>query len=811
MRTAIIFEKRVVRGDIVKSTARGYTDYPKYQWLVVPSANKNMHVVGTFFLPTGTYTVSAETVHNDTGVRVYTYTDRTAAGKFPDEGWGTLPYTFTLTEVREVVVDFYREDGLETGDVTNVRIHDTQNPGAEDIYAQAVMHPEEIADVCTIKNEINCITGVSLRIFPGMEAWRFCERSVTYVRVFDLDRTSDRMIMRGRVTAVTDRMERGGKMYQDVTCASALDFLRDTEQDGYIGENIAPWLMGFFKDHDDKMDDGENRKLIYSTAAMQNNYYVNSPAIFCTKYEALTKMLTSGENLKKYVGQGVHEASYKLEMRERYVNDLNYIDIAESFGEKKNTPIKLGENLAEIQIERNTDGGIYTAVTVVSGTNSDGGRFWYTRTNPAMAVEFGTGRTKVITADNIRCTAPMYEWVDHGDYMVYEQTEANRAMVQAVQALAAEEAAKLAAPPARITLTAADLAKAGMTGYEPFECYNSYPLVHPDFYLHGQYVRVYEITRRLSDGKIESMTIGTGEQPPSKGSSMSALLARLDEANRKTAEKMQEQLELVDAQIEEQTGGTKIKPYTKNLFNKLPEKDETTLYIVDDGTDVALWYGDRHISTGGGEGQTIECAAVLTSEQMTEWAPDHELVPVSFRGSASVYYGQPPARFVVQGQRAVFSRTAASEFIADDITSEIVLDLPGGYREKYVAALKEMWISGLITIEIAVYDVSGAAEILIGKETASSYTSISFNSRKVGLILSCNGWVQGASTGHLAPQLQIVAAVATDGVVSSFAMGLPSGSHFSNPVPLSVAEEGFGTAISRKTEPSTPDAGGEGE
>jgi hypothetical protein len=232
---------------------------------------------------------------------------------------------------------------------------------------------------------------------------------------------------------------------------------------------------------------------------------------------------------------------------------------------------------------------------------------------------------------------------------------------------------------------------------------------------------------------------------------------------------------------------------------------------VDDGTDVALWYGDRHINTGGGEGQTIECAAVLSSEQMTEWAPDHELVPVSFRGSASVYYGQPPARFVVQGQRAVFSRTTSSDFIADDITSEIVLDLPGGYREKYVAALKEMWISGLITVEVAVYDVSGASELLIGTETASFYTSISFNSRKVGLILSCNGWVQGAVTGHLAPQLQIVAAVATDGVISSSAAGLPSGSHFSNPVPLSVAEEGFGTAISRKTEPSTPDAGGEGE
>lgn len=810
MRTAVIFEKRTARGDIVKNTAEGYTDYPNYRWYVVPSANKNMHTVSTFFLAAGTYTVSAETVHDDTGVRVYTYTDRTAAGVFPTEGWGTLPLTFTLTETREIMVDFYREDGLETGDVTAVRIHDTQNPGTGDVYERRVMHPEEIADVCTIKNEINCITGVSLRIFPGMEAWRFCERSVTYVRVFDLDKTTDRMIMRGRVTAVTDRMERGGKMYQDITCASALDFLRDTEQDGYIGKNITPWLLGFFKDHDDQMDDGEYRKLIYSTAAMQNDYYVDSTAIFCTKFEALTKMLTSGENLKKYAGQGVSDGSYKLEMRERYVNDLNYIDIAESFGEKKSTPIKLGENLAEIQIERNTDGGIYTAVRVVSGVNSDGSRYRYTRSNPALAVEYGTGRTKIIAADQIRCTATMYDWVDHGSYMQYEETEANAAMQAAVQALAAEEAAKLAVPPTRITLTAADLAKAGMTGYEPFECYNSYPLVHPDFYLHGQYVRVYAISRRLSDGKIESMTIGTGEQPPSKGSSMSALLARLDEANRKTAEKMQEQLELVDAQIEEQTGGTKIKPYTKNLFNKLPEKDETTLYVVDDGTDVALWYGDRHISTGGGEGQEIECAAVLSSEQMTEWAPDHELVPVSFRGSASVYYGQLPARFVVQGQRVVYPDAPSfSGYLADDITSDVILDLPDGYRERYVIQISEIRYN-LTSLRLYSYDATGAAETLIGYDGATVYLPLTYATRKVGMILRCTGWQQ--STGdRLAPAISLYAAIAQDGTVYMSGISVPSGSHFANPIPLSTAEEGFGTAISRKTEPSTPSAGGEGE
>lgn len=813
MRAAVIFEKRVARGDIVKRALRGYTDYPRYQWLISPTNNKNMHANGTAFLPTGTYTVSAELTHGDTGVRVYTYNERTAAGVFPADGWESLPYTFTLDETREVMVDFYREDGLSEGDVADIRIHDAQNPGTEDVYAQAVMRAGDISDVCTIKREVNCISSVTLRIFPGMEAWKFCERSLTYFKLFDLDRDSDRMILQGRVTAVSDRMERGGKMYQDVVCASALDYLKDTTQSGGISENIEPWLLDFFKNHDDQMDDGENRKLIYSISGLQNNYRVNMPAVYSAKYDVLTKVLTSGENLKKYVGQsGIQDGTFRLEMRERYSNGLCYIDIAESFGEKKSTPIKAGENLAELLIERNTDGAIYTAVTAVSGENSDGSRYSYTRSNPEMAVKYGTGRTKMMVNESIRCTAPMYEWVDHGAYtpfVSWEETDANKAMQAALQAYAEQEAANLAEPPARITLSAFDFAAAGMTGYEPYEVYNSYPVVHPDFDLFGQYMRVYSITRRLSDGKIESMTIGTGEELPSPGKSMSALMARLEEANKNRSEDMQQQQELVDAKIEEQTGGTKIAPFTKNLFNKLPEKDTSTLYVVDDGTNVELWYGDRHITTGGGEGQTIECAAVLSSEEMTEWAPDHELVPVTFRGSASVYYGQPPARFVVQGQRAVMP-SSSSSYTADDITSEIVLDLPGGYREKYTATLTGMRTNS-VSITLTAYDVSGAAEILIGTSGATIYTAATFNSRKIGLILNCYEW-QDAGGGHLAPELEILAAAATDGTVNLAAISLPSGSHFANPIPLSTAEEGFGTAITRRTEPSGGETeGGDGE
>ena len=109
------------------------------------------------------------------------------------------------------------------------------------------------------------------------------------------------------------------------------------------------------------------------------------------------------------------------------------------------------------------------------------------------------------------------------------------------------------------------------------------------------------------------------------------------------------------------------------------------------------------------------------------------------------------------------------------------------------------------------YDVSGAAETYIGSDGSTIYLPRSFSSRKIGLILRCSSWTLDQSTQRLFPNLQIIAAAAQDGTVYTSSVGIPSGSHFANPIPLSAAEEGFGTAISRRTEPSGASAEEEGE
>lgn len=817
MRTAAVFEKLTYPGDVISNKiTSGYVDYAekKTYWVI---GTPSVYTYDSYiYLEPGTYTLTADVPEGVT-CKVYTWRQGTTVctGQFPaNDGEGVLPFTFTVSEMVDVIVAFAYE-GWESGtvldrnDVSDVRLHDTSQQSADPIYETRVLHPEDISDSCSIAWAKNSKMQAAFVVYPDSELWQFCEHTITYVRIFDLDRTEDRMIFKGRVSGVTDRMDADGKIYQELVCLSALDFLEDTEQAGAAYSWLPNWLTDFFKDHNDSVTgDGLRRKLTYSLSD-DARIDTDGSRIYTTKFDMLNRVLTSGEFLKKRQGVGVVSGEYRMEFRESYSNDICCIDIAESFGERKSTPIKLGETLKSIQIERGVDSGLYTSVLAVSGVNSDGSQYTYAADNARLATLYGKGRRKVLVNNDIRCTAPMYRTEIREGVMYLLPTEANRAMEEAVEAYARQEAGKLTEPPLRISAGITDLLSGGMTGYEPFEVLNWYPVVHPDLGLYGRYMRITEIKRRLSDGRIESVTLETEQGQSLTSNTMSSMLARLDEANKRTSEELQKQLDIVDTKIDEQTGGTKINPMSKTNFDDLPEKDETTLYVVDDGTDVDLYYGDRHIDTGGGEGQTIACAAVLSSEEMTEWAPSHELVPVSFRGSASVYYGQPPARFVVQGNRAVFPASGSS-YTADDIASEITLDLTGGYREKYKVSLNSLG-AGYIGLSLSAYDVSGAAETYIGSDGSTIYLPQTFSSRKIGLILRCSSWALDQSTQRLFPNLQIVAAAAQDGTVYTSTVGIPSGSHFANPIPLSAAEEGFGTGISRKTEPSGASAEEEGE
>ena len=683
------------------------------------------------------------------------------------------------------------------------------------VWGTVALHPDELTDSDTIAQAVNAKTSVTLRILPSFETWQFCEKSVTYVRIIDLDRDSDRVIFRGRVSEITDSMNDSGALYQDITCVSALDFFEDTsffanDSTGYLvkptdpADGIIP--VGIVGNHNSAVGSDTFRRFSYSITG--NAYYAKGGTVYGSRFAVLSAMMIGGD-LRKYTGGGVTSGAYTMEFREDFSGDINTLQIAEKFGQTVDTAILIGDNLRSIRVEKALQDAVYTQIRAVSGVNSDGSRETVRATNAEMYAKYGGGRELVCVNDSIKCTAPMYEDTGYG---TTTRTAANLAMVAALEEYAREEAAKLSEPPMKLTISAVDLAEMGFTGYEPFTVGNSYPVICPPLGLNSKPMRITALKRRLCDGRIEQITIETGKKVVQSSSSLSAMMARLDELNRRAGDDMTAQIEIMDAKIDEQSGGLKTNPLTQAAFDAIADKDDNTIYYVDDNGTIKIYKGATHISTGGGGDEpTIETAAVLTSEQMQTWAPSHDLVPVTFRGSAMVYYAQAPSRIVLQGQLALFG-VAEGSVQASDIMSEATFDYPDGARQKIKTYVTTMSAS-TVGIAAAYFDVSGAAETRLSN--TSTYTLNlpgGWQSLRIGIAFHVLNYYLNENE-EIAATVQARIYAFADGVKmgSGQVIGIKysSGQVYSTGIDFgSAAERGFASGISRRTEPVYVNGGG---
>ena len=535
-----------------------------------------------------------------------------------------------------------------------------------------------------------------------------------------------------------------------------------------------------------------------------------------TRYKALSEILTGGKYLSKLVSPSGAVPNYTMEWRERYANDVAYIDIAEKFGEEKETAIVIGENLKDIKAERNTDGGIYTSVLAVSGVNSDGSRATHSAANSAMQTLYSTGRVLIVDANDIRCTAPMWDYTYAGGAEEISRSNAQLAMLDALRVYAEQEAAKLSDPPMKITINAVDLARLGLAGYDGFEVGNSHPVVCPPLGLFGEAMRITAIKRKLASGQIASITIEKGQKAGVKSSgTLSYFMARLDEENRRGTEEVR-QTEIAQTKVEEQTDSYVVKEISQEDYDNLPAtsplKTRGFCIIRDSQTgDSTLMLNGTHISSGGGgeDRGTIEYAAILTEEEMSEWAPEHELVPLWFRGTAAVYYGQVPARFVVQNNRVLWGSTAAVE---DDIAETITLEYADGRKNTYKAFISAFSYNSrnhVLTVSVAAYDSGGSRLAVLSNSGALTFSiTPPYGYIKVGMVLKCSSWSTG-SDGKLYPNLNVslqkyvsVDGVLVDAGTSSAGTGTSYG--IANPVPCTDAERDFGLALTTRTEPIAP-------
>lgn len=742
-----------------------------------------------------------------------------------------------------------------------------------DVWETTVLHPNELADSDTIAQAVNSKMSVTLRILPVFEAWQFCEKSVTYVRVIDLDRDSDRVIFRGRVSEIIDSMDESGAMYQTVTCVSALDFFEDTS---FFANDCAGYLVkptdptdglipyGIIGSHNSAVGGDTFRRFSYEITG--NAYYAKGGTVYGSRYSVLSAMMTGGD-LRKYTGGGVTSGAYTMEFRESFSGDINTLQIAEKFGRTVDTAILIGDNLRSIRVEKALQDAVYTRVRAVSGVNSDGSRETVRATNDEMYAKYGGGRELVAVNDNIKCTAPMYEKTEYG---TTTRTAANLAMLAALEEFAEQEAANLSDPPVKLTISAVDLAEMGYSGYEPFEVGSSYPVICPPLGLCGKPMRITALKRRLCDGRIEQITVETGKTVVKSASSLSAMMARLEEMNKQISDSTADQVEIAqtiaEEQLEEQADGVKIRRLpadaygdvtymdlvsdghgrtdlyvdnylvggsggyltvgmTKAQYDALSTHSNTTIYIVDDNGTTRVYIGDQLITQQGGGGGTIETAAVLSSEQMTYWAPDHQLVPVEFRGGAHVYYSQPPAKIVIQKQHGIIGSAYAALALAteNDLYEEITLEFSqtastGKQRLKLcIGSMAKEKINDTDVYRVGTVvicsQIDSGSELFIGSYAPSTFVVPINTQWTVGLMFTVNQLTSSGSE-PLNPRQCVVYIVLKIGDSFSI-LGVPdiSGSFFNAPFAaefLNDAERYFALGVTGIVEPE-PSNGGGGE
>jgi hypothetical protein len=750
-------------------------------------------------LPPGSYTITADAPEGVTCCIETTDSGGGSKAFLPASGEYTFPCTLDLSAVSWVTLHIgyagFRSEPIGTwtdiddSDVQNVGVTRSGSP-ARDIYETVMIRPDEIPDSDTISKAVCAKSTLKLTVFPHFEAWKFAKRGETLVRVIDFE---DGMIFRGRVSEINDRMSAGGAQSQVLTCLSSADFLEDT---GYTDdipmEGLDAFLGDIFAAHNGSTELARRLTFTLTGSARVSSF---TDYIVQSHYKVLSDVLTGGKYLSRNTETFV--GGYKMEWRERYSNDVTHIDIAERLGTDCGTAILIGDNLKEINIDRGLDGGLYTSVMAVSGVCADGYRMAYTAYNDAMYTRYGGGRQAVVINNDIYFSGAGGREPTAGGGYNWHSTPETEAAQAALKAFAEGEAAKLSDPPIKITLTAADLAKMGYTGYEPFEVYNTYPVVYPPGGLFGQRMRLTAITRRLSDGQIMSMTVESGEKLADSGGSLSSQVSKIKTANNAATNDDSKLIGITDQKIVEQTDGVKTLRITRNGYGSIYH-DPDTLYIIDDDGEKSMALGDDPIVREGGGG-VIETAAVLSSGQMTEWAPAHDLVPTWFRGNAAVYYGQPPAKIIIQGQRATFGGGAITK---EDIMSEVAFEFRDGTRQKLEVYIHRMSLSTM-RLGVKCYDITGAAEIFLGSAVSTGDFTTS-GSAQIGMILTASELYANPDL-ELAPQYGIMLAVKIGDQAAQTAT-LPSiaASNFTgrNVDFGSAAERGFASGIARKTEPS---------
>ena len=509
--------------------------------------------------------------------------------------------------------------------------------------------PDEIANDDEIAYEISAKTKLTLLIYPQFEAWDFPEKETTVILI-DVD--SHTMEFYGRVTDVQDSMDSSGRYCRRVTCANEMDFIDDTRTavtlpvNTYAG-TIANTLIDA---HNATVGANSPRRFAVGDISAVASKKLSAAVFF--DYD------TTLEALKK-----VFIDEFGAEIRTRHVNGVNYIDIGK-FGSTSQTVIKIGDNLQNIRAAYSAANRIVTRLYPLGGVGYDGER---------LTIANAPGNTSAkIYIDNAEMIAKY--GIHEGVYIVNDIAPQSERSVETLSqrlyeiGLAAAEA--LSTPAVEITLSALDLAKLGLSGYNGFALGNTHLTICPRLGIHHD-LRITGLKRKLSSPQTTELAISTVNKRRDKANAnLSAKLAAIDKnTNNKIDSNSYTYTSVVNEHFD---GVTKLKKTTKTEYDQTT-KDPKTAYFVDDGEKIDFYLGDEHINWGGG---VVEYAAIVNGEG--GWTPATTPISVFYDQGVPAYYGGAPARMVIQGYRMLFNVPYEDITVADVYSDLTLKDFHGG-------------------------------------------------------------------------------------------------------------------------------------
>lgn len=512
---------------------------------------------------------------------------------------------------------------------------------------QAVcLAPDEIAADDEIAYEISAKTKLTLLIYPQFAAWDFPEKNTT-VTMLDVDTHS--MGFYGRVTDVQDSMDSSGKYCRRVTCANEMDFLDDTRTAVRIpagtDNRSNAILQTLINAHNATVGaDSPRAFTIGDISAVASRYLTES-----IKFDYVTTL----DALKK-----IFVETFGAEIRTRHVNGVNYFDVGK-FGSNSQTVIKIGDNLQNIRASYSAADRLITRLIPLGGVGYNGSR---------LTIRQASGN---VSGNNYIDNAELVEkYGIHEGVMIVNDLaptayERIAPLSQQLYEIGVEAAAALSIPAVQITLSALDLQKLGLSGYNGFVLGNTHLTICPRLGMCHE-LRITGLKRKLASPQNTELTISTINRKLDKAqSSLSAKLAAIDKnTNNKIDNNSYTYTEVVNDHFD---GVDHLKTITKTQYDQIT-KDPKTAYFVDDGQKTELYLGDEHISTGGGGG-TIEYAAIV---QGGGWTPASEPISVFYNQGVPAYYGGAPARMVIQGYRMLFN-VPYEDITVADVYSDITI------------------------------------------------------------------------------------------------------------------------------------------